>query len=68
MLRCMESQHPKSLEPPASDRIMICWIAAITLVAIFGPAWFAVLMFGVVVGGPSAARALARRLGLTDRG
>ncbi len=64
----MESPHNKPLERPISDRIMICWIAAITLVAIFGPTWFAVLMIGVVIGGPSAAPALTRKLGLDDRG
>ena len=64
----MESQHHKPLEPPSGNLVMICWIAAITLVAIFGPSWVSVLMFGVVIGGPSAARALARKLGLTDRG
>ncbi len=63
----MESPHPKTLEPPAIERITICWIVAIVAVAIFGPAWFAVLIFGVVIGGPSAARALTRRLGLDDR-
>ena len=64
----MESQHHKLLEPPSGNLVMICWIVAITLVAIFGPQWFAVLMFGVVIGGPSAAHALARKLGLGDRG
>ena len=64
----MESPHPKTLEPPAIERITICWIAAIVAVAIFGPAWFAVLMFAVVIGGPSAARALARKVGLDERG
>ncbi len=63
----MESQHPKSLEPPAIERITICWIVAIVTVAIFGPAWFAVLMFAVVIGGPSARRALAKKIGLDDR-
>ena len=63
----MESQAHKTLEAHPSDQITICWIAAIAAVAIFGPAWFAVLMFGVVVGGPSAAHVLAKRLGLVDR-
>ena len=64
----MESPHPKSLESPAIERITICWIIAIVAVAIFGPPWVAVLMFGVVIGGPSAARALIRKIGLVDRG
>ena len=64
----MESPHPKSLEPRAIERITICWIAAIVAVAIFGPEWFAALMFAVVIGGPSASRALTRKLGLDDRG
>ena len=67
-LHLMESPHPNSLEPPAIERITICWIVAIVTVAIFGPAWVAVLMFGVVIGGPSAARALTRKIGLVDRG
>ena len=64
----MEPQHPKPLDPAATERVTICWIIAIAAVAIFGPEWVSVLMFGVVIGGPSAARALARKLGLTDRG
>ncbi len=63
----MESPHPKSIEPPAIERITIFWIAMMAVVAIFGPAWFAVLMFSAVVGGRSASRALTRRLGLDDR-
>jgi hypothetical protein len=57
----------KLLRPSTSDRITVCWIVAVAAVAIFGPAWVAVLMFGVVIGGPSASRALTRRLGLDDR-
>lgn len=64
----MESQHLKPLEPTATERVTICWIIAIAAVAIFGPSWVSVLMFGVVIGGPSAAHALARKLGLTDWG
>jgi hypothetical protein len=63
----MESPHPKPLEPPATERVTICWIVAIVTVAIFGPAWFAVLIFAVLIGGPSASRALTRKLGLDDR-
>jgi hypothetical protein len=64
----MESPHTKSLGPPAIERITICWIIAIATVAIFGPAWVAVVMFAVVIGGPSAARALTRKIGLDERG
>ncbi len=40
---------------------------AIVAAAIFGPAWFVVLMLSVLIGGPSAARVLHRRLGLDER-
>ena len=63
----MESQHANPPPPITNERITICWIVAIVTVAIFGPAWFAVVMFAVVIGGPSASRALARKIGLDDR-
>ncbi len=63
-MRLMESQP---ISPPESKLVKLGWIAALTIVAIFGPEWFAVLMFAVVIGGPSAVRALNRMIGLVDR-
>ncbi len=60
----MANNRRKTLNARTTNQVMICWIVAITLVAIFGAPWVAGLMCLVAVGGRAAATALARKLRL----
>ena len=60
----MAKNRRKTLDARTTDQVMICWIVAIALVAIFGVPWVAGLMCLVAVGGRPAATALARKLRL----
>ena len=49
------------LQIAARTAVGIFWIAGISTVGVFGSPWVAVIMCIVAVGGPHAARTIAKR-------